>query len=460
MIIRGGTVLDCDGERSADVRVGNDGRISEVSAALVADAAEPVHDATGCLVIPGGIDAHTHMHLPVGNVRVSDDFNTGTRAAAIGGTTTVIDYVTAYRGEDPLDALRTWRSWAEPAVIDYGLHMTFTEAVSEATIARCVERGITSFKLYMAYPDLLQVDDDTILAIMRSAKKHGGLITLHCESGGAIEVLRAQAIAHGNGGIIEHANTRPAQLEAAATRRAAELAERAECPAYVVHLSSAPALAAVREAQERGIDIMAETCPQYLHLDVTALAGEAGENFVCTPPLRDRWHSEELWEGMHRGWIHTVATDHCPFWIHDRQAGMQNRATGFRDFREIPGGLPGIETRLALVWDGVVHGRITRADWVRLCAEAPAKTFGLWPDKGNLRVGSDADIVIWDPTRTQSLNADALHMRVDHSPYEGRTATGWPRATFSRGRLVANDATFVGEPAAGAYLERGTFTPV
>ncbi len=454
MLIRNGTLIDVDGERVADVRCDATGRISEVAVTLVTSPDEIVVDASNCFVIPGGIDAHTHMHLPVGNVRVSDDFDTGTRAAAIGGTTTVIDYVTAYRGEDPLDALRTWRSWAEPAVVDYGLHMTFTEVVSERTIAQCVEAGVTSFKLYMAYPDLLQVDDDTILQIMRDTKKHGGLVTLHCESGGAIELLRAQAIAAGHGGVIEHANTRPAELEAQATRRAAQLAEIAECGVYVVHLSSAPALAAVREAQARGVAMMAETCPQYLHLDIEALRRADGDNFVCTPPLRDRWHSEELWEGMARGWIHTVATDHCPFWMHDRAAGMQNRADGYTDFTEIPGGLPGIETRLALVWDGVAAGKITRADWVRLCAEAPAKTFGLWPRKGNLRVGSDADIVVWDPNRRQSLDAAALHMSVDHSPYEGRTISGWPATTISRGRVVANDGYFTGEPASGRYLER------
>ena len=456
MLIRNGTVLDIDGERGADIRCGTAGTITAIEPSLRSEHAETIIDATNCYVIPGGIDAHTHMHLPVGKVRVSDDFDTGTRAAAIGGTTTVIDYVTAYRGEDPLNALRTWQTWAEPAVVDYGLHMTFTEAVPERTIAQCVEAGVTSFKLYMAYPDLLQVDDDTILQIMRNTKKHGGLVTLHCESGGAIELLRTRAIAAGHGGVIEHANTRPAELEAEATRRAAQLAEIAECGVYVVHLSSAPALAAVRAAQERGVAMMAETCPQYLHLDIEALRRVDGDNFVCTPPLRDRWHSEELWEGMARGWIHTVATDHCPFWMHDRSAGIQDRAEGYSDFTEIPGGLPGIETRLALVWDGVLAGKITRADWVRLCAEAPAKTFGLWPRKGNLRVGSDADIVVWDPNRHQSLDAAALHMNVDHSPYEGRTVSGWPSTTISRGEVVASNGEFVGEPARGRYLERAT----
>lgn len=453
-IVRGGRVVDVDGDRAADVRVGPDGRVAQVALGLEAAPGETVHDAEGCLVVPGGIDAHTHLHLPVGRVQVSDDFDTGTQAAAIGGTTTIIDYVTAHRGEDPLAALRTWRRRAEPAVIDYGLHMTFTESVPERTVADCVEQGVTSFKLYMAYPDLLQVDDDVISAVMRATAKHGGLVTLHCESGNAIEALRAAAVAGGRRGVVEHALTRPAALEAEATERAGRLAEEVGCPVYVVHLSSAPALAAVRAAQERGVAMLAETCPQYLHLDVTALQGDDGENYVCTPPLRDAWHHEELWEGMARGWIHTVATDHCPFWMHDRRTGTAGRPEGWADFREIPGGLPGIETRLALVWEGVTAGRITVTDWVRLCAEAPARTFGLWPTKGCLRPGSDADLVVWDPQRSQSLDAGALHMRVDHSPYEGRSVRGWPRLVLARGRLVAADGRFRGEPAAGRFLER------
>ena len=459
MLLAGGEVVDVDGRRRADVRLDVWGKVAAVGANLVAVADEEVVDCVGRLVIPGGIDAHTHLHLPVGKVRVSDDFDTGTKAAAIGGTTTLIDYVTAYRGEDPLAALRTWKSWAEPSVIDWGLHMTFTEPVPEASIANCIEAGVTSFKLYMAYPELLQVDDATIVRIMSAAHRHGGLITLHAENGGAIEVLREQAVAAGRTTVIEHANTRPAVLEGEATARAAALAEVVGAPVYIVHLSSAPALAAVRAAQERGVAIMAETCPQYLHLDVDRLRGDDGENFVCTPPLRDPWHSEELWEGMARGWIHTVATDHCPFWMHDRHAGVADRPDGWTDFTEIPGGLPGIETRMTLVWDGVSAGRITIEDWVRLCAEAPAQTFGLWPTKGNLRPGADADVVVWNPTRRQSLSAADLHMAVDHSPYEGHTATGWPELVLSRGKVVARDGEFVGEPGWGRYVERAATVP-
>jgi dihydropyrimidinase len=390
----------------------------------------------------------------VGQVRVSDDFDTGTRAAAVGGTTTIVDYVTAYRGEDPMAAMATWQQWAEPACVDYGLHMTFTERVKEATVAQCVESGVTSFKLYMAYPELLMVDDDVILETLLMAKRHGGLVTLHCENGGAIEALRRQALAEGRTGVLEHALTRPAELEGEAVARACALAERAEAPIYLVHLSSAPALSAARDARERGVDVRAETCPQYLYLDTARLNGPDGESFVCTPPLRDPWHVEELWHGLADGGIDAVATDHCPFTVADRRAGTRGRSTGYADFSEIPGGLPGIETRLGLVWEGVTAGRITVADWVRLCAESPARLFGLWPRKGNLRAGSDADVVVWDPERRQSLSATALHMAVDHSPYEAMTVTGWPRLVFSHGRLVADDGEFVGEPSHGRFLTR------
>jgi dihydropyrimidinase len=464
VLLRGGTVVDLDGERPADVLVGADGRIAAVGPDLASapgfDPTTAVVDVAGRLVVPGGIDAHTHLHLPVGAVQVSDDFASGTVAAAIGGTTTVIDYVTAYRGEDPLAALATWRALAESAAVDYGLHMTFTEAVGEGLVADCVERGVTSFKLYLAYPGLLQVDDDVVFDVLRATTRHGGLVTVHCENGGAIEALRRRALAEGRTGVVEHAATRPAVLEAEAVHRVGRLAEAAGARVYVVHLSSAPGLAEVRAAQERGVALEAETCPQYLHLDAAVLDGPAGENFVCTPPLRDPWHREELWEGLARGWVQTVATDHCPFWRADRRRGTAGRDGGFADFTEIPGGLPGIETRMTLVWQGVRAARISVADWVRLCAEAPARTFGLLPRKGSLRAGSDADVVVWDPERPQALDASMLHMRTDHSPYEGRVVRGWPELVLSRGRVVAREGRFEGEPGWGRYVERDAPQPL
>jgi dihydropyrimidinase len=289
---------------------------------------------------------------------------------------------------------------------------------------------------------------------MRAARRHGALVTLHCENGGAIEELRREALAAGRTGVIEHARTRPAVLEGEAVGRAATLAEVTGASIYIVHVSSAPALAAVRAAQERGVDVKAETCPQYLYLDSSRLEGPDAIDFVCTPPLRDPWHAEELWEGLGRGYIHTVATDHCPFWRADRRAGVAGRPGGVTDFTDIPGGLPGIETRLALVWQGVRSGRIATSDWVRLCAEAPARTFGLWPGKGSLAVGADADVVVWDPQRRQPLGAADLDMAVDQSPYEGTVAIGWPELVLSRGRQVAVDGRFTGELGWGRYIAR------
>jgi dihydropyrimidinase len=453
MLITGGTVIDDSGSRPADLRIA-DGRVAEVGPHLQADEGDEVVEAAGRLVVPGGVDAHTHLHLQVGAASVSDDFGSGTAAATIGGTTTVIEYVTTKRGQSPLAALTEWRIQAEAAAIDFGFHMTLVERADDEVIASCIEQGITSFKLYMAYPESLMVDDDVILDTLRATGRHGGLVTVHAENGAAITALEREALDHGRTAVIEHALTRPAEVEGEATARAARLAEQVEAPIYVVHVSSAPALAAIRTAQERGVTVMAETCPQYLHLDVSRLTGDGAENFVCTPPLRDPWHSEELWHGLGGGWVHTVATDHCPFWMHDRRVGTAGRPDGWADFTEIPGGLPGIETRLALVWAGVRTGQITVADWVRLCAEAPARTFGLWPRKGTLRVGADADVVIWDPQRTQSLDVGRLHMRTDHSPYEGMVSTGWPELVLSRGRVVARDGEFCGEPGWGRYLAR------
>ena len=454
MLIRGGRVVDAAGDRPADVRTSH-GRIAAVAANLVAAEGEDVHDATGKLVVPGGVDAHTHMQLPVGAVRVSDDFATGTRAAALGGTTTIIDYVTVSRGQDAMAAVAQWMTWAEPSAVDWGLHLTFTEAVPEAVVAAGVEAGITSFKLYLAYPDRLQVDDGTVLMLMQAARRQGALVTLHCENGGAIEQLRRQAVAEGRTAVIEHARTRPAVLEGEATARAAVLAELTGASIYIVHVSSANSLAAIRAARERGVDIQAETCPQYLYLDAGKLEGPDAPDFVCTPPLRDPWHTEELWEGLARGWIQTVATDHCPFWRADRRSGVSARPDGARDFTELPGGLPGVQTRMALVWAAVRTGRLGASDWVRLCCEAPAKTFGLWPAKGSLAEGADADVVVWAPERAQSLDAEQLDMAVDHSPYAGVVSHGWPELVLSRGRVVARDGLFTGEPGWGRYLVRG-----
>ena len=388
---------------------------------------------------------------------MSDDFGSGTAAAAVGGTTTVIEYVTTTRGQRPLDALATWQREAEPAAIDYGFHMTLVDAASEADVADCVEQGITSFKLYMAYPETLQVDDDVIVDVLRHTGKHGGLVTVHAENGGAITSLRREALLEGRTGVIEHSRTRPAVVEGEATARAAMLAEVVEAPIYIVHVSSAPALAAIRTAQERGVTIMGETCPQYLHLDVTQLEGPGGENFVCTPPLRDPWHHEE----PGTAWVRATCTRSPPTTARSgcTTAGRHSRARGrWADFTEIPGGLPGIETRPAPCGPACAPGTSRRPTGCGCaprrrparsgCGRARAR-FGSGPMPTS-SVGSE---------RTQSLDASALHMRTDHSPYEGQTATGWPELVLSRGRVVARDGRFTGEAGLGSLLPQTRSVP-
>jgi dihydropyrimidinase len=458
MLVRGGLVVDAAGTRLADVRLAG-GQVVEVGREgehLDPAPGEEVHDASGKLVLPGGVDAHTHLEMQVGEIRVSDDWLTGTRAAAIGGTTTVVDYVPVQRGEDPIAAARRWRAVAGAAAVDFGLHLTFPEPVDDAVVAAAVGEGITSFKVYMAYPERLAVDDGTILRLMRAAAVNGLVVNLHCENGGAIEELQREALAAGATDLGAHVRTRPAVLEAEAVTRAAALAEVAGASIFVVHLSSAAALTAVRAARARGVDVMAETCPQYLYLDDSRLGPGSPDavDYVCSPPLRTPADREALFEALAGGEIDTIGTDHCPFWSADRRAGVKRRPEGYRDFTEVPGGLPGVETRLALVYQAVIEGRLSLDQWVRTCCEAPARIFGMWPRKGALSVGADADLVVWDPERAQSLAASELHMATDHSPYHDMTVRGWPELVVSRGRVVARDGAFCGEEGSGRYLAR------
>jgi dihydropyrimidinase len=309
----------------------------------------------------------------------------------------------------------------------------------------CAE-GVTSVKLYLAYPERLMVDDGTVLRMLQAAGRLGALLTVHCENGGAIELLRAQAAAAGRREARAHADTRPPEAEGEAVWRVAMLAEMAGAPVYAVHLSSSHALASLRRARERGLPVFGETCPQYLWLDASLYDRDDGYRFVCAPPLRDRGHQEELWEGLARGDLQAVATDHCPFWRRDKAAA--------KEFRTIPGGLPGVETRMSLVYQGVREGRLRLEQWVDLCATAPAKLFGLWPRKGQLRAGADADVVVFDPAREHGLSAGALHMETDDSPYEGQAVVGWPAMVWLRGQLVADGGRFVGAPAGGRYVAR------
>jgi len=458
VVIRNGTVVRSTGIEAADVFIDGE-RISFIGP----PGSEPgfrgeVVDASGKLVIPGAVDVHTHLDMEVGATRSADDFTSGTRAAACGGTTTVLDFATAYRGESVAQGLATWHAKAEGrAVIDYGFHMSLTEltAPAEDVVDEMSEAGVTSFKLYMTYPERLMVSDDVIASVLKAAGKRGCLVCLHCEDDATVARLRAEALSAGRTEPRWHAWSRPPRAEADAVARAVRMAAEAQSACYVVHLSSADALAEVRGAQDAGLPFFAETCPQYLYLSAERYEGVASEaaRFVCAPPLRDQRHSEELWDGLARGHLQVVATDHCPFTQADKDRGFSGE--GWADFTGIPGGLPGIETRLALIYQQVVEGRLTPEAWVDRCCTAPAKLFGLHPRKGELTAGSDADVVIFDPAQERPLVAERLHMNVDYSPYEDVVVRGWPELVLCRGRVVARSGEPVGEPGWGRYLSRG-----
>ena len=454
LLIRGGTVVSAEGARRADVLV--DGvRIAAVGEGLDASGAEVV-DAGGAYVIPGGIDVHTHFELPVGAVTSADDFESGTMAAACGGTTCVVDFAGA--GREPWsEALTTWHRRASGrAAVDYGFHLTVTELPADLDAARerfraFASEGVTSVKLYLAYPERLMVDDDTLSRALQASRDSGVRVCIHAEDGAAIERNITSALEAGRTGPEAIPEVRPPSVEAEAIRRAAKLARDADAWLYVVHLSSRDGLQAVLGARGAGVDIHAETCPQYLYLDEARLR-EGDQDVVCAPPIRGAIDRDALWSALGDGGVEVFATDHCPFTILARRAGTTDE--GWANFTQIPGGLPGVETRVSLLYQGVREGKLSLERWVDAIATAPARLFGLDHVKGAIEPGLDADLVVFDPEATKRLDAGALHSRSDHSPYEGMTVTGWPALTIGRGRVVAR----AGEPA-DARPGWGRFVP-
>ena len=452
VLVRNGRVVTASESVEADLFVDGE-RIALVGQGLSLPA-DTVIDASGCLVLPGGIDAHTHLDMTAGGVTSADDFETGTRAAAFGGTTTVVDFATPEPGESLLAALEAWRRKAEGrAAVDYGFHMAL-RGLGDTTLGEMArltrDEGVTSFKLYLAYPGVLQVDDATFFRALLGARECGALTLVHAENGGVIDVLVRQALARGETAPRYHAITRPPETEAEATARAVSLATMAGAPLYVVHLSCAAALAHVSAARDRGLPVHAETCPQYLFLSTADYdrPGFEGARYVMSPPLRELSDQEALWRGLAGGDLEVVATDHCPFTLADKDRGRD-------DFSRIPNGAPGIETRMMLLWDGGVRaGRIDAQRFVELTATAPARLFGLWPRKGTIAVGSDADLVVWDPEREAHFSAETLHMRVDYSPYEGRVVRGGPAFVLSRGEVLVDHGEWKGRPGRGRFLKR------
>jgi dihydropyrimidinase len=453
-LIKNGTIVTADNTVTADLLIEGE-RIRAIGYDL--GEADRIIDASGRYVMPGGIDVHTHMELPFGGTVASDDFATGTAAAAWGGTTTIVDFAVQDKGGSLSAGLDKWLAKAgSKAHIDYGFHMIVRE-INESVLREMgtlITRGVTSFKLFMAYPGVFQLDDASIFRAMSRSSDNGALIMMHAENGGPIDVLVQRYLAEGKTAPINHGLTRPASMEGEATHRAIALAELAGVPVYIVHLSSKDALTAVREGRDRGLPAYAETCPQYLYLSLDDLArpGFEGAKFVCSPPLREKSHQNELWKGLMMDDLQIVSTDHCPFDYKDQ------KALGKDDFSAIPNGLPSVEDRYTLLWDGGVgSGNITPNRFVELVATAPAKMFGLHPRKGTIAPGADADIVVFNPDVERTLSFRTHHMRVDYSCYEGRTVRGLPEIVMQRGNVLVENGEFRGRAGDGRFLERARF---
>ena len=453
-LIKSGTVVTATDQYRGDVLV--DGETVAVIGTALDIHADKVIDATGKYVLPGGIDVHTHLDMPFGGSTSADDFETGTIAAAHGGTTSVVDFAIQYKGQTLHHAWETWMKKAESrAVIDYGFHMIMTDLndQTEQEMDALVRQGVTSFKLFMAYRGVFMLDDASIFKALLRTGKNGGTICMHAENGDVIDVLVQRALAEGHTAPKYHALTRPARAEAEATHRAIALSEIAGVPIYIVHLSSAEALEMVTHARDRGLPAYAETCPQYLFLSYENYEEPdfAGAKYVMSPPLREKAKRDQLWRGLAFGDLQAISTDHCPFCM------KEQKELGRNDFSKIPNGAPGIETRMSLVFDGGVRpGYISLNRFVELTSTSPAKIFGLFPRKGTIAPGSDADITVFDPNRTITLSYKTLHMNVDYNPYEGRQVTGATDTVLSRGRVIIEDGKFVGRAGAGSFIRRAT----
>jgi dihydropyrimidinase len=455
-IIVNGRVVTATDTYAGDIGLSG-GKVAAIGDGLPPENAGKIIDASGKYVLPGGIDVHTHLDMPFGGTTSADDFETGTRAAVFGGTTTLIDFAIQYKGQSLRKAWDTWMQKASSkAVCDYSFHCIITELGSTQLqeMNALVREGVSSFKLFMAYPGVFMLDDASIFKAFRATAQNGGLVCMHAENGGAIDVIVQQALAEGKKAPKYHALTRPTTAEAEATGRAIALAEMAGAPVYIVHLSCNEALEKVREARDRGLPVYAETCPQYLYLSIENFdaPGFEGAKYVFTPPLREKWHQEKLWNGLKRDHLQVVSTDHCPFCF------KEQKELGRDDFTKIPNGGPGIEHRMSLIYSGGVgQGRFTENRFVELVSTTPAKLFGLYPRKGTIAVGSDADLVIFDPSRKHTISARNHHMRVDYSMFEGIQVTGMPDVVLSRGRVVVEGDKFLGRAGAGEFLKRSTF---
>ena len=459
LLIKNGRVITAVDDYKGDIFVESE-QVNLIGKNLDVKA-DRVIDAQDKYVIPGGIDPHTHLDMPFAGTVSADDFETGTRAAAHGGTTTLIDFAIQTKGRSTLEALETWHKKAEgKTAIDYGFHMIITDLEDDRVpeMRTLADEGVTSYKLFMAYPGVLYADDATLFRAMRKAGEDGTVICMHAENGIVIDEIVKSALAEGKTGPKWHALTRPTRMEAEGVHRSIAIAEVADVPVYIVHLSSADALEQVVLARDRGAHVFAETCPQYLFLDHSYYEQEGfeGAKYVMTPPLREKWNQKELWRGLQMGDLMSISTDHCPFCF------KEQKEMGINDFSKIPNGGPGVENRMSLVFNGgVVEGRISLNRFVELTSTASAKMFGLFPKKGTIAVGSDADIVIFNPDRKETIsvnNSVTHHMNVDYNAYEGFEVTGVSETVISRGKIIVENCEYVGKKGDGQYLKRGLYS--
>ncbi|HEY5889454.1 MAG TPA: dihydropyrimidinase [Acidimicrobiia bacterium] len=460
-LIRGGTVITATETMEADVLIDGGKVVALLGREHTAEADEVI-DATDKYVMPGGIDVHTHMELPFGGTFAADTFETGTRAAAWGGTTSIVDFAVQTKGQSAMDGFEAWMDKASNnCAVDYGFHM-ITGDINEQTLKEMqmlMDEGVSSFKMFMAYPGVFYSDDGEILRAMQKGAEIGATICMHAENGIAIDVLVEQALARGETDPVYHGIVRKSILEGEAAHRAIKLAELTGVPLYIVHLSAKEALDQVIQARDEGRNVFAETCPQYLFLSLDDMRdGFEGAKYVASPPLRDSadGHQERLWQGLRTNDLQVISTDHCPFCMGDHPQFGTQKQLGKDDFSKIPNGMPGVEPRFGLIYNGgVAGGRFSVNRFVELVATTPAKMFGMYPKKGTIAIGSDADIVIFDPNGKTLVSVDTHHMAVDYSAYEGYELAGKIETVFSKGKAIIKDDAYHGRPGDGEYLRRG-----
>lgn len=452
-LIQGGTIVTASDCYKGDILI--DGETIVQIGSILNDNQAEIVDASGCYIFPGGIDPHTHLDMPFGGTVTADDFLTGTRAAAFGGTTTIIDFCLTTKGQSLKDAISTWHAKAKgKAVIDYSFHLMIAEINDQVLqdLPQIIEEeGITSLKVFMAYKNVFQADDGTLLQTLLAAKQHGALVMVHAENGDVIEYLTRQALAEGHTEPVYHALTRPSSLEGEATGRAAMLTALADSQLYVVHVTCEEAVEQIAQARANGYRVFGETCPQYLVLDISSLEEPdfEGAKYVWSPPLREKSHQDVLWNALRTGTLQAVGSDHCSF----NFKGQKDLGKG--DFTKIPNGGPMIEDRFSILYsEGVSKGRISLNQFVEVTSTRSAQLFGLYPQKGTIAVGSDADLVIFDPEVVRKISASTHHMNVDYNAFEGKEITGEPVTVLSRGRFLIRDKQFVGQPGSGRYIRR------